>query len=261
MSQWRSLSVALVVVPFLFGPAGADCGDSPGDAAAVAAARAEIDSQRDCASALSRRSYLSCAFAVVAARVDALQLPRECKGTVRRCARRSTCARPETVTCCIPQSGGGTKCRVLRNAARCAARGGCASGFASCCDACDAGGCIATPTPTAPPPTPTPTEPPPTATATAIDTPTLTPTPDPNACNDGQFPTCGGSCPLGFVCQGFATVESPELFDFGCACLDADSVCEPGEASCEFGVCPPGFLCVADFRQGPHDCNCDPFGP
>lgn len=141
----------------------AACGDAPGDFDAVAATRASVASQCDCAAAVTHGEYVRCAREVVNAALAGGSLPKQCASTAMRCARRSTCGRkPGYVPCCRTNRNGVTKCSIKSSAGRCRAPSGgsaCASTFAkSCCDACMQGGCILpTPTPTATPrPTPTP---------------------------------------------------------------------------------------------------------
>ena len=135
------------------GPAVAGCGDNPGDAEAVAAARAQVAADCDCAGAPSHGAYVSCAAGVANERANAEPplLPRYCKGAVKKCAARSTCGKPGFVTCCRTSSAGKTKCSTKRDAAHCVAPAGgaaCAGDltFSSCCDACTDGGCASPPT-------------------------------------------------------------------------------------------------------------------
>ena len=79
----------------------------------------------------------------------ALQMTNpSCKGAVVKCAARSTCGKPEFVTCCRT-SKGVTKCSTKSSGDHCTApKGGTscvAVGIASCCDACSATGCNASP--------------------------------------------------------------------------------------------------------------------
>jgi hypothetical protein len=159
--------------------AAARCGDGPGDDAAVAAARADIAASCGCSTATSRADFLDCARGVALARVAQGTLPATCRSTVLRCASHSTCGRPGAVTCCRTNAQGKTRCSVARDASRCRApQGGsaCVGAFSSCCDACTATGCAATPTP---PPTPTRTPTPiRTPTPPALPIPTLPPLPE-----------------------------------------------------------------------------------
>lgn len=148
----RILGVACVGLGLASGmPAQAEarCGDAPGDAAAVAAARAEVDTVCDCAGAATHGAYVSCAAGVVNARAQADLLPRNCKGQVKRCAARSTCGKPGFVACCRTSARGKTRCSTKATAALCTAppHGGtaCAGTASSCCDACTESGCASSP--------------------------------------------------------------------------------------------------------------------
>jgi len=130
------------------------CGDNPGDAEAVAAARDQVATDCDCAGAVSHGAYVSCAAGVANARAkaDPQLLPTYCKGAVKRCAARSTCGKPGFVTCCRTSSAGTTKCSTKRDSAHCIAPAGgdaCTGdpAFSSCCDACTGTGCALPPAP------------------------------------------------------------------------------------------------------------------
>lgn len=148
----------------------ASCDPAGADAAPIAAARAAVVATCDCAGAASRGDYVRCSRDVLQTRIDAAQLNAGCQGVVQRCAARSTCGRPGTVTCCRTSASGRTSCHVKRDASHCRAPNGgaaCVGTVTSCCDACTTTGCT-------PPPTPS-------------------PTPSP-----GPTPTsCGGTCPGG----------------------------------------------------------------
>src|SRR5881397_923770 len=73
------------------GPAFPSCGDRPGDAQAVADARAAAAAECDCARASSHTGYVDC---------------------VARVATRSTCGRPGAVTCCRTRADGTRRCSV-----------------------------------------------------------------------------------------------------------------------------------------------------
>jgi len=153
------------------GDAQARCGDLPGDTAAVAAARADIQTTCGCPTTVgSRPQYLSCARGIVDARLAAGTLPRTCRSNVLRCVNKSSCGKPGAVSCCRTNKRGKTTCSIVASAARCKAPSGgsaCVGQFASCCDACTATGCAPTPTPK------------PTATPRPTATPTQTPRPLP----------------------------------------------------------------------------------
>lgn len=114
------------------------------DAAAVVTTRAAAEAAcaqmwMACETASTHGRYVSCIADQVKAAVKAGTLPKDCKGTVVRCAARSTCRRPGFVTCCRTDRHGKRSCAIKRTAARCVApKGGsaCVSVLESCCDAC-----------------------------------------------------------------------------------------------------------------------------
>src|SRR5687768_12544247 len=86
----------------------AKCGDNPGDAQAVADARAQAETDCPCATAVNHGQYVKCVGQVAKARseTDPPLLPRNCKGAVRRCAAMSTCGKPDAVRCCVTNNNG-----------------------------------------------------------------------------------------------------------------------------------------------------------
>ena len=205
----------------------AACGDVPGDAANVAAARAAVDAGCPCAGATAHGAYVSCARGILAAHSG---LRPECRSSLARCLSRSTCGRAGAVTCCRTRATGETRCGIKRSAAGCRPpQGGtaCVGIFASCCDACESGGCFA---------------------GTTTTTTTL-----PNAC-EGTYPACGGNCPAGRICaQGGFT-------DPLCRCFpDGSQACGDSEAPVCNGTCPVGERCgQLNFLFG--GCGCIPEG-
>jgi hypothetical protein len=131
------LLLAALVLPAAL--AHARCGNQPGDATALADARAAVEASCQCGAGQTHGAYVSCATRVARERVAAGQLPRRCRGKVTACAARSTCGKSASVTCCLTR-GRRTRCKVL-SPARCAELGGCAKTQASCCDACTTSGC------------------------------------------------------------------------------------------------------------------------
>ena len=131
------------------------CGDRPGDAQAVADARAVAATRCDCAAAASHATYVDCVARVANAEARAGRLRQQCRPAAVRCAARSTCGRPGRVTCCRTRVDGATRCSVRSGAGECTAPPGgsaCVGSEASCCDACSAGSCgPATTTTTLPP--------------------------------------------------------------------------------------------------------------
>src|SRR4029453_12499242 len=117
------------------------------DQSDVANARAAVAANCDCASAASRSEYVRCATQ----QAEATLVNRGCRGRVKKCASKSTCGKPGSVTCCRTKDGV-TKCKTARSAASCEAKGGTVGTCASCCDACPAPGggptCLSTTTTT-----------------------------------------------------------------------------------------------------------------
>ncbi|HJQ85706.1 MAG TPA: hypothetical protein VKA21_16585 [Candidatus Binatia bacterium] len=120
----------------------AKCGDNPGDDAAVLAARQQVASDCNCATAPNHGAYVKCAANVANTRASAEPslLPKNCKGAVKKCAAKSVCGKPGFVTCCVTKNAV-TKCKLKKDATKCTDAGGVVSGTAStgcssCCDAC-----------------------------------------------------------------------------------------------------------------------------
>lgn len=132
----------------LSAPAQARCGDDPGDAAAVAATRAQVTATCPCDGFPNHGQYVKCARGVANDLADANALPKSCKGAVVSCAARSTCGKPGFVTCCRTDKNGNTKCSTKKDATKCTApKGGtaCVGTQSSCCDACTTSGCAGSP--------------------------------------------------------------------------------------------------------------------
>src|SRR5262245_2798199 len=120
----RAVRAVVVLVLFAAFPpqATAACGDDATDAQTLAAAGAQGEAVCPCATALTHPAYVRCARGVTATRLREGLLRTECLDVVRRCALRSTCGRPDLVTCCLPAAGHRV-CRRVRGADRCLARG------------------------------------------------------------------------------------------------------------------------------------------
>jgi hypothetical protein len=152
MSRLSTTVAALLLSGSLIGTAAAKC-SNPTMAETV---RATIASTCVCDAATNHGRYVSCVAHAVKAAV-ANGLPTNCKGTVTRCAARSSCGKPGFVTCCFASPGtcdvttglcqdgttvcttatqcpAVTKCRTKSNAGQCTAAGG-SPGSGSCCDA------------------------------------------------------------------------------------------------------------------------------
>jgi len=91
------------------------------------------------------------------------------------------------------------------------------------------------------------------STSTTTTTPTTTTT-IPGPCTSGPYPTCGGSCPPGEVCQ--AVLFHSGVLPPHCACVPSFPACSeycPQPA----GACPPGQVCIINDTAGPgRDCGC-----
>jgi hypothetical protein len=206
-------------------PAFAACGDDPGDAAAVADARADVAGTCDCAGASGHGRYVRCAVGVARGRVGDGRLRAACRRAVFQCAARSTCGRPGAVACCLTRSSGDTQCRIVPGPSRCIAPAGgseCVSRQTSCCDACGPTGCATTTTTTIPP------------------------------CGGGPF-MCSGACPSGLTCEPVSDFEPY------CGCVpDGSQAC--GDAFYPYcnGTCPSGETCGTTSRFPQSFCFCHP---
>lgn len=132
----RSMLSAVVGLSLLVGGAQgvlAKCGDNAGDEQAVINARNNVESTCHCAASTNHGQFVSCAAGV--ANSDA-NLPKSCKGVVKKCAAHSSCGSAGKVTCCITK-GSKTKCKIASTAAKCTGKGGKVGGFSmmatSCC--------------------------------------------------------------------------------------------------------------------------------
>ena len=155
MGRTISRSIAVAVL-FILPPAvvwsHTACDETGVDAAAVADARAEVAATCSCAAAASHGDYVRCAAHVIKSRVQDGRLNRSCGRAVQGCVRRSTCGRPDAVTCCRTTADGVTRCSVKRESSLCRApRRGTVSieQVASCCDACPPSNSVTTTTTTA----------------------------------------------------------------------------------------------------------------
>jgi hypothetical protein len=227
---------SLLLVPA--GLAHARCGDDPGDAAAVDAARGQVATDCDCTGAPNHGTYVACAAGVARERIHAHTLPPRCRSAVQRCAARSTCGKPGTVACCLPAPSD-RKCKITDSGA-CTANGGCASTAPSCCEACG-GACGPTTTTT----TTLPTNPcagqcscPPGDECADVRIGcACVPAP---ACGPIGGNSCGGNCPAG---TGEPCHYNTSNGHCTCGCIGSGQACpDPGRAEC----CPPSFTCGAD---------------
>jgi hypothetical protein len=108
------------------------------------AARRAIEDVCGCAAATNHGAYVHCVAHAANAQVKAGMLSKSSVHSITRCAARSTCGKSGFVTCCRTSAKGRTKCSIKHGAGKCRApRNGTArtGTQASCCDACEAGGC------------------------------------------------------------------------------------------------------------------------
>jgi len=75
-------------------------------------------------------------------------------------------------------------------------------------------------------------------------------------CGLSTYPTCGGVCSSGGVCQ---PIRNPETAYMVCGCVDPSVECGSpgGPGSCSFGTCPPGSACTY-VSQPAVQCGCGP---
>ena len=122
----------------------AKCDASGADAADIAAARAAVALNCDCAGAANHGQYVKCA----GEQARTTLVNKSCRGAVVKCAAKSTCGKPNFVTCCRTNSKGVTKCSTKSSGNSCKPQKGgtaCVGTFSSCCDACTASGCASSP--------------------------------------------------------------------------------------------------------------------
>lgn len=241
------LSLTLASAMSFASRAQAACDTAGADAADVAAARAAVAANCDCAGAVSHGAYLSCA----GGKASATLVNHGCVGAVKRCAARSTCGRPGFVTCCRTNAKGVTKCSIKKDATKCKApQGGsaCAGTLSSCCDACQNGGCVV-PTTTSSSSTSTSTS---TSSTSSVSSSTCTSTTTFPPCHVGFGGFCGGACSTGQTCQDDGLG--------GCSCVGPPVPCDLSNHSvCSTGVCPDGQTCglIVDNAQcGIVHCGC-----
>ena len=114
------------------------------DPEAVARTRAEIEARCPCNAASNHAAYVRCAAGATKDALKAHALPGPCKHTVRMCAAKSTCGRPEFVTCCRTNAAGRMACSIKHGSAAChRPKHGtaCTGTRPSCCEACSGAGC------------------------------------------------------------------------------------------------------------------------
>ena len=152
----------------------------------------EIDDACPCEVAVDNRGHVKCVSRVVKELLLSRGLPRACRRGIVRCARRSTCGRPDAVACRSVAPGDSARCRVRLSTELCDALGGMPA-TGTCCAAC--------PTTTSTSSTTTSTS---STTTTSTDSITTTSTSSTTTTTllpcGGLFPACLGSCPPGESC-------------------------------------------------------------
>jgi len=111
------------------------------DAASIANARAAADAACICASAATHGAYVSCAAHAINEALNGsdAQHNRSCRGQAKRCYSKSTCGKPDFVTCYKTTATGRSTCSAKSDCAHCVAPTGgsaCCGTNSSCCDAC-----------------------------------------------------------------------------------------------------------------------------
>lgn len=130
------LRIALVTLALLVTtPAAAAKPMKPDCAAGLAAVQSAVAGSCDCAAAATHGQYVRCAVGVVKGMAHDGAIGKSCKGSMVRTFAKSTCGRPDAVTCCVPKNGA-TACSV-KKAAICAKRGGVPGATPLCVDACN----------------------------------------------------------------------------------------------------------------------------
>ena len=100
----------------------------------TAAVESAVAAACDCAGAATHGQFVRCAVRVVKGLASDGTLPRNCRGAMVRGFAKSTCGKPEAVTCCV-QRDGATAC-VVRKAEACQRIGGTPGTGPLCIDAC-----------------------------------------------------------------------------------------------------------------------------
>ena len=141
-----ALLVALLALLVRAVPSYAKCDPTTDpDKSDIATARAEVAANCPCTGpTVTHGAYVRCA----AQQANASLANPSCARAVEKCAAKSTCGKPDAVTCCVTRTGS-TKCKIKRDAAHCTGPNGstaCVGPYTSCCDACTSSGCATTTT-------------------------------------------------------------------------------------------------------------------
>ena len=101
-----------------------------------------------------------------------------------------------------------------------------------------------------------------TTTSTSTSTTSTTTFSRPGCETMGDFPTCGGPCDGGQVCQALRVVPVNGPPTEECRCVLVGLVCSAINAfACQTGSCPAGEVCNIDFTTPQATCGCAPSSP
>jgi hypothetical protein len=101
-----------------------------------------------------------------------------------------------------------------------------------------------------------------TTTSTSRSTTSTTTFPRPGCETMGDFPTCGGPCDGGQVCQALRVVPVNGPPTEECRCVLVGLICSAINAfACQTGSCPAGEVCNIDFTTPQATCGCAPSSP
>jgi hypothetical protein len=101
-----------------------------------------------------------------------------------------------------------------------------------------------------------------TTTSTSTSNTSTTTFPRPGCETMGDFPTCGGPCDGGQVCQALRVVPVNGPPTEECRCVLVGLICSAINAfACQTGSCPAGEVCNIDFTTPQATCGCAPSSP
>ena len=130
-----ALRVALALSSLLITtPAAAARPERPSCDDAVGSVTAAVATACDCAAVTAHGQYVRCAARVLKGMAQDGSLARSCRGRMMKGFAKSTCGKPEHVTCCLERRGVGV-CTVKRPAV-CERLGGVPGATPTCIDAC-----------------------------------------------------------------------------------------------------------------------------
>jgi len=112
----------------------ANCTSDDPTGALRAAARMDVVANCDCTGASNHGAYVKCSANRL--KNNNPNLPKSCRGTVQKCAAKSTCGKPGFIICCKKNSAGKATCAPKKDCGHCVAPNGgsmCCSQNTSCC--------------------------------------------------------------------------------------------------------------------------------